>query len=363
MRILVAGDAPYIHTKRWLAQFRNDGHEVHVASFRSATLPGVKLHHLHTFGLGKAAYLLHIPTMRLLARRLRPDVIHAHYVTSYGFVSAVAGLHPLVSTVWGSDVLIAPQHSPFLRFAARYALRNSSMITVTAEHMKPATYALNIGSPEIHVIPFGVDTSVFRPPEREVGVSASIHLICTRNFKPIYDVQTFVRALALLRRTYPAITATLLGEGPLQGELEALVKLLGLDDVIQFLGHVDPARVAICLAESDIFVTASWSDSNNVSLTEAMACGCFPVGSDIPASREWIVHGENGFLFPPGNAEALAAALKQAIADPALRLRARQKNRHIVETRANWQTSVQMTYALFDRLVPPRAGLAIGVCA
>lgn len=355
MKILVAGDAPYIHTQRWLAQFRDDGHEVHVASFRASTLPGVKVHYLRTFGLGKPAYLLHLPTMRLLARRLRPDVVHAHYVTSYGFISSLAGLRPLVCTVWGSDVLIAPRQSSLLRFAARYALMHSNMITVTAAHMKKATYALNIGTPEIHVIPFGVDTSVFKLAEREGGVSGRIRLICTRNFKPIYDVHTFIRAMALLRKAIPSIMATLIGEGPLQTELIALAKTLGVDDVVRFMGHVDSTKVAACLAESEIFVTPSLSDSNNVSLTEAMACGCFPIGSDIPASREWIVDGENGYLFPPGNAEALAEVLKQAIADSALRQSARQKNRYIVETKANWQSSVQRTYDLFDRLLSPRA--------
>ena len=100
MRILYVSDAASVHTRRWAEAFRDAGADVHVASLRPARIDGVSVHLLPTFGLGKLGYLLCVPALRSLAQRLRPDVVHAQYVTSYGFLAAAAGLAPLVVTAW-----------------------------------------------------------------------------------------------------------------------------------------------------------------------------------------------------------------------------------------------------------------------
>ena len=115
MRILYIADAQSVHTRRWAEAFRDLGAQVHVASFRPAQIAGVEVHLLPTGGLGKAGYLLALPVLRRLAARVRPDVVHAQYVTSYGFLAAIAGLRPLVVTAWGSDVLVSPRESRLAR--------------------------------------------------------------------------------------------------------------------------------------------------------------------------------------------------------------------------------------------------------
>jgi glycosyltransferase involved in cell wall biosynthesis len=114
-----------------------------------------------------------------------------------------------------------------------------------------------------------------------------------------------------------------------------------LESHIHFHGHVDHQVLAGLLAGSDIFVTPALSDGNNVSLNEAMACGCFPIASNIPANSQWITDGVNGYLYPAGDVTRLADAIEMAIDKTELRLSARTANRAIVETKVDWRICVK----------------------
>jgi glycosyltransferase involved in cell wall biosynthesis len=100
-----------------------------------------------------------------------------------------------------------------------------------------------------------------------------------------------------------------------------------------------------------VFVSSALSDGNNVSLNEAMACGCFPLATEIAANTQWLRDGHNGGLFPAGDAARLAAWIERAAAEPALRAAAARENRRIVEDRADWRVGVQRMGALYERLV------------
>ena len=348
-RILYVSDAASVHTRRWAEHFRDQGREVHVASFRPATIAGVQVHVLGASRLGRLGYFLAIPRLRALARRILPDVVHAQYVTSYGFLAAAAGLRPLVVTAWGTDVLISPGQSHLLRRLASFAVRHADAVTTVAQHMNPAVAALGVPVDSISAVPFGVDTRHFVPPTVERPEAAPLHLICTRNFAPIYSISTLVDALRQVRERGLALQVSLVGEGPLRAELQSQVAHCGLDDSVRFYGHVDHARLAQLLAEAHMFVTPALSDGNNVSLNEAMACASFPIATDIPANAQWIEHGVNGLLYPAGDAARLADAIEQAARDVSLRRRAAALNRDIVESRADWRVCVKRMEETYQR--------------
>ncbi|MBC7603797.1 MAG: glycosyltransferase family 4 protein [Ramlibacter sp.] len=339
-RILYVSDAASVHTRRWAEYFRDQGAEVHVASFRPAQIDGVEVHLLGSGRWGRLGYFLAIPRLRALARSLRPEVVHAQYVTSYGFLAAAAGLRPLVVTAWGTDVLISPRESTLLRWLASFAVRRADAVTTVAQHMNAAVAALGVPIDAVSAVPFGVDTQHFVPPSPARTEASPLRLICTRNFGPVYSVHTLVEALQLLRKRGLALQVDLVGEGPLRSELQSQVVRAGLDASVTFWGHVDHAQLAQLLAAAHLFVTPALSDGNNVSLNEAMACSCFPIATDIPANSQWIEPGVNGLLYPAGNAVCLADAIEQAARDVALRQRAAALNRHIVENRADWRVCV-----------------------
>ena len=339
-RILYVSDALSVHTRRWAEHYRDRGVEVHVASFRPADIDGVQVHLLPTGGLGRLGYFLAIPVLRRLWRDLRPDVVHAQYVTSYGFLAALARLRPLIVTAWGTDVLISPRESRLLRWFATYALKRADAITTVALHMNAAVHSLIGPQANVVAVPFGVDTQRFRLPATPRPPRDVLRLVCTRNFGPIYSVHTLIEALAEVAARGLVLDVDLGGQGALREELEKLVVDRGLAARVTFHGHVTHERLAQMLAMSDIFVTPALSDGNNVSLNEAMACGTFPIATDIPANAQWIEDGGNGLLYPGGDVHALATAITRAAGDAELRERSAAVNRQIVETRADWHKGV-----------------------
>lgn len=351
MRVLFVSDAASIHTRRWAEALRERGDEVHVASFRAADIPGVTVHRLRAAALGRAGYLLCVPALRRLAAALRPDIVHAQYVTSYGFVAALAGLHPLVVTAWGTDVLVSPQRSALSRALARHALAAADAVTTVAAHMNAAAQALGVPAAKLHAMPFGVDTRRFMPPVDGPPPGPPWRIISTRNFHPVYSVHTAIEALRLLRAKAVPAVLDLVGAGPLRPALEAQVVQAGLQGDVVFHGHVDHPRLVALLGAAHAFVSTAVSDGNNVSLNEAMACGCFPLATDIPANAQWIEHRRNGWLFPAGDAQALADGLQLALGDGAWRQTVAHHNREVVVTRADWAASVDRMQALYRQVI------------
>ena len=353
MRILYASDALSIHTQRWAEAMRDAGDDVHIASFRAASIAGVTVHVLPTAGLGKAGYVLAMPMLRRLCARLRPDVVHAQYVTSYGFLAAMARLKPLVVTAWGSDVLISPRESRFARWRARRALAGADVVTTVAEHMNAAVVALGASAADVMAMPFGVDTTLFCPPATPRATTPPLRVISTRNFAPVYSVHTAIEALALLRARGLDVQLDLVGAGPLRDALQAQVQAAGLAGRVRFHGHVSHPQLAALLGAAHVFVSTALSDGNNVSLNEAMACGCFPLATDIAANAQWLSRGRSGVLFAPGDAQGLADGIAAVAGDAAWRDAAAAENRQIVLTRADWRLSVQRMRALYARLAAP----------
>ncbi len=354
MRVLYVADAASVHTQRWACALRDLGAEVAVASFRPASIEGVAVHRLPTAGLGRAGYLLALPVLRRLSARFRPDVVHAQYLTSYGFLAATAHLHPLVVTAWGSDVLVSPRESRLARFFVGRTLRAADAVTTVAEHMNAAVVALGAPADRVMAVPFGVDTALFRAPAQAPAAAPPLHIISTRNFAPVYSVHTVVEAARQLHARGVALVLHLVGQGPLAHELRAQVQAAGLQHCTHFHGHVSHPQLVALLGAAHVFVSSALSDGNNVSLNEAMACGCLPVATDIPANAQWIEQGRNGLLYPPGDAGALAEALQRAGQEAAWRATAAAENRRIVEQRADWQGNVQRMQGLYHRLMAAR---------
>jgi L-malate glycosyltransferase len=346
MRILLLGEARSIHTRRWAEGLSARGMDVHVVSLRPGDIKGVTVHILKPVVGSKALYLSVIPRLRALIRKLRPDVVHAHYATSYGLLATLSGHPHVVITAWGTDVLIAPRESFVLRTLLRFSLRRAGAVTSMAEHMSASLLALGVSPDRLHVLPFGVDVGRFAAlaaPNRRPG-----SVVCTRGFHDIYDVQCLVRAFAAVRGERYLQTLTLIGDGPLRPALEALVETLGIRQSVEFLGRLDQEQLAAVLGTQEVFVSPAWSDGNNISLNEAMAAGCFPLATDIPANAQWITHGVNGFLYPAGDVDALIALLRELPAGRRLLDDARQLNLERVNRDANWQTALDRMCAIYD---------------
>jgi glycosyltransferase involved in cell wall biosynthesis len=282
-------------------------------------------------------------------------VVNAHFLPNYGWLAARARCRPLVLTTLGSDILLVPQRSPLHAWRTRYVLQRCDAVTADAAMLADAIAAFGVPAMKILTVPFGIEAARFASvaPRAE----APLVVLSTRRLEPVYDVATLLRACAQLGESDRAGFAwRVAGSGSQEAALRAQAATLP----VTFLGWLGAAELDRELGAAHLYVSTSRSDSTSVSLLEAMAAGCLPVVSDLPANREWITDGDNGFLFPVGDASALAACLRRAAGDAAWRARAAACNRAIVAARATWETNLEAVEALFARLASGRPADAAG---
>jgi glycosyltransferase involved in cell wall biosynthesis len=208
---------------------------------------------------------------------------------------------------------------------------------------------LGIMGEKISVIPMGVDELFV-----EMGKNRTLELnkhpfiiISNRNLLPIYNVSLLIRAIPIVLKEEPESKFLIAGDGSEKENLEKQVEDSNLSASVHFFGRVPHKDMPKLLAQADIYVSTSPYDGTSVSLLEALASGTFPVVADIPANREWIVDGDNGFLVPKENENLLAKRIVEAIRNRRLLKEAFDKNRIIVKQRAYWGENVKKIMDLY----------------
>jgi glycosyltransferase involved in cell wall biosynthesis len=162
------------------------------------------------------------------------------------------------------------------------------------------------------VVPNLIDLSQFRYRER---APLRPHLVCTRGFAPYYSIDIVVRAFATVKKEFPSAQLDLVGGGPLEPQIRALVEELQLTDV-RFSGVASRQEIGKYYDQADIFINASWLDNMPVSVIEAFAAGT-PVASTSPESMPYLVDDERtGLLSPVGDERALADNVIRLLRDP-----------------------------------------------
>ena len=164
------------------------------------------------------------------------------------------------------------------------------------------------------VVPNLVDLSQFQFRER---VPLRPHLVCTRGFSQYYAVDVVVKAFAEVKKEFPNAQLDLVGNGPLEGEIRALVAALKLSDV-NFTGVASRDEIGKYYDQADIFINASWLDNMPVSVIEAFGAGT-PVVTTSPESMPYLVeNGRTGLLSPVGDEKSLAANVVRLLREPGL---------------------------------------------
>lgn len=354
MKICFLGDAGSIHTQRWASFFAQRGHEVHLISFRECCLPNVKLHHLKPF-----PWIISLPKtfisafqVKSIIKKIKPDIVHAHYVTDYGFYGAFSGAHPLVITAWGSDILISPNKSKIFNYIVRYALKNADLITCDSEKVMK-TAALYCDTPKkIFVIQWGVDLNSFKRLHPHLKITGQT-VLSTRSFEPLYNIDTIIEAVPYVIDRFPETNFILKnGYGKGESQLRELAKQLNMLQNIKIINTlVEYNEMPKFLNNADIFISVPSSDSSSVSLQEAMACGLPVIVSDLPANREWIIDGWNGYIVPVRDPKALANNIIKLLENKEERELFGKRNVEIITERADQEKHMLKMEELYESLL------------
>lgn len=350
MRILGIGDGRSRHLVRWGQRLADRGHEVHVLSNRLSARRGdfdrisghllsegdplVRVRGLRRFRL--------VPAVRRLCERLRPDVIHSHDLTPYGWWAARAGVQPLVVSPWGRDALVEARDDPRVRERAREAIAPGRRFVVNSDALERATVGLGADPPLVHRILWHANIDGFGPERADraglrarFGWSEDTPLVLSiKNFRPYSNIDVVLRAFAKVREAEPRarLLSTAAG-GWTRGETEALVDELGLRPYLA-IHEFEGAEIPTVLASVDVVVMLAEVESSPASLLESMASGLPLVCGIAPSMDEWIRSGEGGALVPCRDVDMVAGAVLGLLRDPELRRRHGERN--IREVRARF---------------------------
>ena len=372
MKILYLSEMLGPHDYRFLSSNIDHGYDITLLAYRDSleqagmearlydvrSLKGLKI--IHRPGLAKNTvlnFLARRNDIRTIINDIKPDVLHAGWIQTSGFLAALSGFHPYLLMPWGSDIIHFSKNS--LRNAAvtRFAVKNADMITVDCEYEKRILVdGLGYPADRVVVMPWDTDLKVFNKNNRDPGLKARLGLegkkvlLMMRIFRPEYGIEDFVRSLRSVKAENPDAMVLMLGYGPIEDDLKKLARDMEIDDRIIWTGYVPQHEVVKYINVSDIYVSTSLRDGSSSSLLESMACGLPAVVSDIPGNTEWIGDGVNGVVVRRGDPDSIARGLNKLLKDDGLRAVMAANNVKKVEEKADFSKNFRKLEDMYGKL-------------
>lgn len=324
MRICYLADANSSHTKKWCKFFKEKGYEIHVISLNNGKIDGVNVYSLSidnekvAYGgvFSKLSYLSRILKIRKLVKSINPDILHAHYASSYGLLGSLCKFKPYVLSVWGSDIYSFPKEHTLKKKVIEYNLKKADYLMSTSKDMARETNLYT--DKDIMITPFGIDTTVFEPQNLEKGDNIVIGTI--KSLEKHYGIDYLIKAFKCLTEKYDDLILQIGGKGSELNDLENLVKDLNIEDKVEFLGFLNEEEVVKRFNTFDIAVVPSLHESFGVSSIEAQATGTPVVVTNAGGLPETVDEGVTGFIAEKGSEKSLEKEIEKLIIDENLRI-------------------------------------------
>ncbi len=359
MRIIYFSLGYSTHDYRFLKAISDGGHEVYFVQLEgnrrqieSRSVPE-NVNQVIWKGGKKSFEWRDLPALtfdfRRLTREIKPDLVHAGPIQTCAFIAALAGASPLLTMSWGFDLMDDVHKSKWMEYVTRYTLRRSTFFTSDANVTKDKAIACGMNPEKTIVFPWGVDLDHFVKKE-ERGKKEGFVLFCNRSWETRYGVDVLARAFVKVAQQRDDIRLLLLGGGSQGVSLRKIFQSGGVEEFVAYGGQISQTDLPRWYHMADLYISPSHVDGSSVSLMEALACGLPCLVSDIPANKEWITDGENGWLFRDGDADQLAekilTAMNQREKLPGVGAAARRS----AEKRADWKKNAAALMEVYRSL-------------
>lgn len=296
-----------------------------------------------------------------LCRKTRYDVVQVHWPLPhalFGWVARAAGGARVVTTFYGVELRWVKTKLPFFRRFLGRAIRSSDCVTAISEFT--AQEIRELAQVAVQVIPY--TTALPAPgPSRAPERPGPVTVLFVGTLVARKGVGTLIEAARELRGG-PSLRVVIVGDGPERAALERDVRSQALEGVFHFTGRVPAEDLQRAYAEATIFVLPAVVDARGdteglgVVLLEAMSYGVPVVASDTGGIRDIVIHQQTGLLVPPGDAAALAAAIRRLAEDGDLRARLGAAGRRRFEEKFGWPAIVNRWEAVYRDLVRAPSG-------
>ncbi|WP_064091870.1 glycosyltransferase [Rossellomorea aquimaris] len=354
MRILLLAPSKSIHTQKWALFYKQNNIEVKVVTFADHYSED-NASKVDTFVLpkllpGKLAYFSGVRALKKLIQEYKPDILHSHYVSSYGLVGALTGFKPHFVSVWGRDIFQFPLQNMLNKRLVQFTLKQAQVICSTSKVMAEETNLYT--NKNVYVTPFGVDLAKFRPiPHEKEKDSLVIGTVKALSDK--YGIGDLIKAFSQVTKKYPEkdLSLLIIGDGPQRKEYEGLAAKLNIEEKTVFTGKVPNDDVPNYINKMDIFAVPSTenSESFGVAAVEAMACGVPVVVSDVGGLPEVVKNGETGYVVPKESPDQLAEKFSYLIENPQLKEKIGQQAIQHVNNHYNWIDNANGMLELYNQ--------------
>ncbi len=313
-----------------------------------------------TLGLSSAGiflYLRLLPRLRRLHAAQPISLIHAHAALPTGHVAMLLSRSlkiPFVVTVHGLDVMnTCAQGGAPAAWRRRVSLQVYSAAQTVICISGKVEQMLKIGMQEAarsSVVYNGVDPNVFSPsPLAEAPPHPEILTIGT--LVPSKGHELVLRAMSMLRVSFPQLRCRIIGEGPDCNRFQALAGELGIRDLVHFAGRQSREQVAEAMRRCAVFALPSWNEGLGCVYLEAMSCGRPVIGCHGQGIAEVIEHGRNGWLIPSEGLDQLVQALTDFLASTELSQRIGMAARQTILARFTVSHQAQDLAAIYRQAV------------
>jgi len=363
MKILLLGNVNSVHIIKWAKSLALNGIDIFIFSLNKyvvndyKNIKNIEIYCLdeditHNEGaLSKVKYLKALPKLKSVIDEYKPDILHAHYATSYGLLGALSGFHPFILSVWGLDIFSFPKKSFLHKLILKYNLSKADKILSTSQVMAKETKLYT--NKDIEVTPFGIDMEQFKPmnTKEELFDKDDIVIGTVKTLEEKYGIEYLIKAFKILIDKYKDLSLKLLivGGGSLDNSLKDLVKKLKIENKTIFVGKVPFNEVPKYqnILDIAVFPSIENSESFGVAVIEASACEKPVIVSNVGGLPEVVENGISGFVVPPKNEKALAQTIEELILHEDMRNKMGQEGRKRVNKLYNWEDNVKQMIKIY----------------
>ena len=290
-----------------------------------------------------------------IVRRLRPQLLHSHTFKGGAIARSIGRIEgiPTIHTFHGHHFLESGIRGRAIRFVERRLVPPADHLIALSRRQKRDLRRVFGDHASIHVIAPGISLTEL---ETAAALTANNDLwpdlsamkwVWTGRMVAVKRLRTLLEALGKTERRHHL---TMVGDGPLRGEIHTAVEAMGLTDRVFLTGAVPVSRVPRYLAGADAFVLSSRSEGTPISVIEAMAMGVPPVVPTVGGLPDIVAHEHTGLWVTPESPLDLARAMDRMAGDAALRRRLGEAARTEARARFSAARLVGDTCALYDEV-------------
>lgn len=276
------------------------------------------------------------------------DLLHVHFTWSgweWERLAQALGV-PLVVSVYGADVSLADADAAD-RNRALFA--HADAILCSSRYLEQLTLAQGAPAERTRVLHPAIDCNFFSPDATAHVADPPVVLSVARlHWKKAHA--DGVRVIQRLRATGATFRWRIVGSGPEEASLRALVRANGIGDRVEFTGTLERSAVRDAMRSATLFFLPSLHEEFGVAAAEAQACGLPVVATRVGGIPEVVEDGESGMLLAAGDVDAMARALGTLLADPALRAEMGANGRARVRSRFGSEVTSGALPALYAGL-------------